>query len=548
MGTTTVKTTTAFNTYNWPSHTWGSSDQGVNSWPSTTQSPALNKNFNKNKKIISWQKNSWTTTERTTTPSPGEYWATSAPKRELTSKSVLASPSDPTKPLGETATFSSNPWPSQFSSDLLGNVGHTQQTQKTRSQDTVPAPIKKRDEILKKNYFFTPSPTPLHLRNGINKIPNFESEFTAFGSEAHKSTFSSFDTNFAAPQFGGGARLKKEVKSSDVMLGGEKTADTYYHYGHPDSSADASVDPTASVVREEQQADLVQLYLPDPLAPGHPMGNGNHGWAPIEEWAEAQLRENLDSPSWADTPIPPANSITGSDWSDKTKPSPGRTIKKVKTLKKWSSPSSPSPAPFQPGSPSPPSFRMSSTVRPDTVTVSQADVSTMRYPGPSPGPSPVTPLYSTNFGDYASLSVEHVGGPTGAPGLALFNTVGPHQPHSNSHYMEQNPFIVSPVTPISVTAATAAAIRRNMEPAEYWSYNPVTEANSVKTYSPLPRSRSQLSYHLCLISLLSRNAIWDPAPASTPQGQEDSPVTGFSYKNVDWPKTGVSAGYENFHY
>ena len=42
--------------------------------------------------------------------------------------------------------------------------------------------------------------------------------------------------------------------------------------------------------------------------------------------------------------------------------------------------------------------------------------------------------------------------------------------------------------------------------------------------------------------------MWDPAPASTPQGKEEPPVTGFSYKNVDWPKTGVTAGYENFHY
>ena len=114
--------------------------------------------------------------------------------------------------------------------------------------------------------------------------------------------------------------------------------------------------------------------------------------------------------------------------------------------------------------------------------------------------------------------------------------------------MEQNPFIVSPVTPLSVTAATAAAIRRNIDPAEYWSYNPVTEANTVKTFTPLPRSESGGNNDLGLISLLSRNSIWDPAPASMSEGKEDSPVTGFSYKNVDWPKTGASAGYENFHY
>ena len=459
-GGTTVRTTTPYNTYNWPSHTWD------NSWPTstpTTVSKSFNTDNTKGGKIISWQNNSWTT-RRTTTPSTVPiYRQTEAPVREITSKSVLATPSDPTAPLVETATFSSNPWPSQFSSDLLGKVGNTK-TVKTPEQS---GPQKKRDEILKKNYFFTPSPTPLHLRNGINKIPSFESEFTAFGSDAHKSTFSSFDTNFDTDRFvDDSKRLKKEIKSSDA-------ADTYYHYGHHDSSAYASEGhqsggPVKSnVLRDEHKKDIVQLYIPDPLAPGHPRGNGNHGWAPIEDWAGAQLRENLDTPAWAD--IPSANSIL--DWSDKTKPSTGTS---VNSIKKWTS-----PAPATYHSPTPAALVRSTTVRPERVTVSQAEISTMRPP-----PSPVTPLYSTNFGNYASLDVQHVGGPTGAPGLALFNTVAPppHQPHSNSHYMEQNPFIVSPVTP-----AAAAAIKRNIDPADFWSYNPVTEASSVKSYSPLPR-------------------------------------------------------------
>lgn len=497
--TTTLKTT---NTYNWPSHTWD------NTWPSSTPatvSKSFNTDNNKGHKIISWQNNSWTTkrtTRRTTTASTvPHYWQTEAPVREITSKSVLATPSDPTAPLVETATFSSNPWPSQFSSDLLGKVGTTQTV---RTPD-VSGPQKKRDEILKKNYFFTPSPTPLHLRNGINKIPSFESEFTAFGSDAHKSTFSSFDTNFDTTGFGDDSkRLKKEIKSSDTS----DDADTYYHYGHHDSSAFASEgyksegpSPVKSnVLRDEHKKDIVQLYIPDPLAPGHPQGNGNHGWAPIEEWAEAQLRENLETPSWADSRIPSANSII--DWSDKTQPKTRNTPNTDTTVKKWTSPA--------------PVLVRSTTVRPETVTVTQSEVSTMRPP-----PSPVTPLYSTNFGNYASLDVKHVGGPTGAPGLALFSTVAPPvQPHSNSHYMEQNPFIVSPVTP-----ATAAAIKRNIDPADFWSYNPVTEASSVKSYSPLPR-----------------NSAWDST------SEVEVPATGYSYKTSDWPKSGLSTGYDNFHF
>ena len=55
-----------------------------------------------------------------------------------------------------------------------------------------------------------------------------------------------------------------------------------------------------------QEDDIVDLLIPDPLSPGHPQvdkdlrlgfqvliqGNGNHGWAPIEELAQAQ-RENF---------------------------------------------------------------------------------------------------------------------------------------------------------------------------------------------------------------------------------------------------------------
>ena len=104
-------------------------------------------------------------------------------------------------------------------------------------------------------------------------------------------------------------------------------------------------------------------------------------------------------------------------------------------------------------------------------------------------PSPVTPMYHTNFGNFASLDMKHHAGPTGPPGLPLFKTMSPghaatgqqlppHQfPHSNSHYVEQNPFIVSPMPALSVTAATAAAVKRNIVSGLY-NYNPSSEPST----------------------------------------------------------------------
>ena len=154
------------------------------------------------------------------------------------------------------------------------------------------------------------------------------------------------------------------------------------------------------------------------------------------------MRENLDSPSWADSQIPPANSIIGGDWSDKTQPQ----TEKVPSIKVWPSPASPSPSPvtFHTGSPTPSPFRRSTTIRPDSVTVSQADVSTMRYPGPSP----VTPMYSTNFGDYASLDVDHMAGPTG---IRRLRKAGPQVMMLPPHRIS-NPFwdlVEAPANPAS---------------------------------------------------------------------------------------------------
>ena len=86
-----------------------------------------------------------------------------AAKRVATKKSFLSPPNDPTKPLSETATFTSNPWSTTFrDSGVLSNVGHKKK-KLTRGEDR--HLHQQRDEILSRNYFFTPSPTPLHLRD-----------------------------------------------------------------------------------------------------------------------------------------------------------------------------------------------------------------------------------------------------------------------------------------------------------------------------------------------------------------------------------------------
>ena len=169
-------------------------------------------------------------------------------------------------------------------------------------------------------------------------------------------------------------------------------------------------------------------------------------------------------------------------------------------------------------------------------------------------------------------------GPTGPPGLPLFNTIAPFKnkfpPHSNSHYMEQNPFLVSPSpSPIvSVTAATAAAVKRNIVNNLY-NYNPVTETSAVKTFNSYPRQH--LTKHsLRLLSTLSlifspsqdRSDIGVPSaggpmdvtpspslvmvtsPSAAESAADQHQPTGYSYKNVHWPKAGMSTGYNNFHF
>ena len=400
-------------------------------------------------------------------------------------------------------------------------------------------------------------------------MPNFQSEFTSFDTFERKSAFDSFNTNFKTEFQTNTGRLKKEIKPNDRLSSKlSKSEETYFHHGHHDSSAHASeghdthnthdIYPKSDVLSAEHKKDIVQLYIPDPLAPGHPMGNGNHGWAPIEEWAKVNINKDLNTPDWANSEIFP-NHKTIQDWSGKvntkikTWSSPAPVI--IKTTQSFSqhptqrsfnvasktsyksplpaihkspepqivskstprprnspsyspspipnySPSpnpsySPSPSPSYSPSPSPtyspspsPSYNPSPSpsLYSRSSTGAPIEVSTMR------SISPVTPMYHTNFGDYASLDVHHHSGPTGPPGLPLFKTVSPEvflggQPHSNSHYMEQNPFLVSPVTaaPVSITAATAAAVKRKIVD-DLYNYNPVSDSPVVKTYDPYERS------------------------------------------------------------
>ena len=324
----------AFNTFQWPSPAW--SDK--NKWPGTvasvspgagptpTPAPAPGQ-VHTWTPTTSWAHNTWTTS----TPSPAP---TLAAKRVATRQSVLAAPSDPTQPLGEAVTFSSNPaspsssfnsnsnsfnsnsnsnsfnsnsWPSsQFNSGLLsnvGSVGHGVGNNKPKRPRGNTEKIQKKNEVMSRNYFFTPSPTPLHLRDEKVKElkpSQFQSEFTAFSTlqqHQQQSAFDGlkrFDTDFKTDfhSINNSGRPKKEIKSSDHSKSRVKPQDqnTYYHHGHHDSSAHASeghdTSAQSKTVPGDHSKDTVQLYIPDPLAPGHPMGDGNHGWAPIEKWAK----------------------------------------------------------------------------------------------------------------------------------------------------------------------------------------------------------------------------------------------------------------------
>ena len=543
----------AFNTFSWPSNTWASGKgaaggdsqwmkdvrsqvkRKVQSKVQTTSAPHGKVQVHTWTPTSAWVHNTWSTS---TSGKTGLVTSTRAAKRVATSQTVLAAPSEPTKPLGpETAvTWASSAWPGQKTgdkdryeeSDVMSSLGPTQTQRTTTRSPTDRRLIQERDEVMSRNYFFTPSPQPLHVRDrkvAALKPAQIQAEFTAFnnnGLQSNSEQLDRFDTNFRTEDGGVFGRLKKEIKTSDKE-------DTYFQLGHQDnkqqrSHVAATNQKTNNFKRKIQQqaGDQVQLLLPDPLAPGHPQGNGNHGWAPIEQWATAHISHQLDSPDWAHSQVFPS-APTSHDWSDRMSPlqtpappvirwsSPAPVIYQSTTLapvrvspspsyisptaRSYQSPApasynSPTPLPFKSVTPTP--FLYSASPSSTVTTVSPSEVSTMRHPStmapvtpmsPVFG-SPVTPMYHTQFRDPASLG--QLSGPTGPPGLQLFNTLAPSGvitgqtgtngvkvPHSNSHYVEQNPFLVSPLPPAvpSVTAATASAVKRNIVSSLY-NYNP----------------------------------------------------------------------------
>ena len=534
----------AFNTFSWPSNTWatntGASGTG-SQWMKDVRSQVKRKVQTKVMTTSAphgqvhtwtptsaWSHNTWSTS---TSGQTNVITSTRAAKRVATSQSVLAAPSEPTRPLEpETAvTWSSGAWPqaSKYSdSDVMSSLGRRTTTRSPEDRRL----IQQRDEVLARNYFFTPSPQPLHLRDkkvAALKPAQFQAEFSSFnnnGLERNSEQLDRFDTNFQTGDGGVFGRLKKEIKTSDKE-------DTYFQHGHHSPSLGTKQSKSGKVStkqtthnfkRKTEASDQVQLLLPDPLSPGHPQGNGNHGWAPIEQWATSHISQQLDSPDWAHSQVFPSSS-SSKDWSDKMSPvhtpsppvirwsSPAPVIIQSSTLapvraspspaafisptaRSFQSPvpaaNSPSPLPFRSVTPTP--FLYSASPSSTMSTVAPSEVSTMRHPStmapvtpmsPVFG-SPVTPMYHTQFRDLASLG--QLSGPTGPPGLQLFKTLAPGSlvtgqtgasglkvPHSNSHYIEQNPFLVSPEPPgvASVTAATASAVKRNIVSSLY-NYNP----------------------------------------------------------------------------
>ena len=48
-------------------------------------------------------------------------------------------------------------------------------------------------------------------------------------------------------------------------------------------------------------------------------------------------------------------------------------------------------------------------------------------------------------------------------------------------------------------------------------------------------------------TLLNRNDV-KMSPTPSPAGSETAKPTGYSYKTVHWPKSGLATGYNNFHF
>jgi hypothetical protein len=601
---------------NWDLNTWTTQKPTVSSKVWTTEGPAIKakvwttEKATAKAKIWTTQKpkiegNLWTTfapiKHNPTVQTKG--WTTFASKKIPTKKAVLPAPSDPTQPLYGNFQVTSNPWPSQFNSDLLNQVGKNVKKVQGQIYD-ISTPKKKQEQKTEvahttdNSYFSIGHEPALEFETHVD-LPNFEKEeFSNFGNfeTDPEEMFGKYENGRNTKSFitaDDNTRPKKEIKNDNqntyFSIGQATSA---FHTGRNDLSyvepskslAEAQINAItegseafkSSLFSREPESDIIELYLPDPLAPGHPMGNGNHGWAPIEEWAKSQravFDVTNNNPSWANSEISTEKAVSSQvagwttekqphweisqpneEWKkreisnfeyDKTVPvyKPGKTIT---TIKKWTNPS---PATYiQPETTerhqATEAPKIKSTLDQATETVVKSLLNTNSYP--------VTPRYHNPFGNFASLDLSHLAGPTGPPGIAMFHTnpaiktaqqlqLGNIHINSNSHYMKQNPFLANPTT------TNAPSVTRNVDQSDFWSYNPVTESSVVKSYNPFSKNiwepapiRKEKS--ISFDSDFKTSTIKPTVPTSSAQ------ITGYSYKNVHFPNTGVNTGYDSYNY
>jgi len=596
---------------NWDSHSW-TTENPSKSWTTkfttkawTTKSPTIKSKVWTTEKPASKY---WTTfAPIKSKPTKSKVWTTFASKKIATKKPVLPAPSDPTQPLFGNFQVTSNPWPSQFNSDLLNQVGKNMKKVQDkvfgRNDPQEKKETKENSQTTSKSYFDIGNKPALEFDEIID-LPSFTKDsFSSYGKfeEEKDSMFAKYENGRNTKSFlteEEAARPKKEIKANDQYLYLNIGHDTESHqparnvlsYEKPGKSlADAQLNAITkgseafrNTFPEEPSEDIIELYLPDPLAPGHPMGNGNHGWAPIEEWAESQradIDQTWNNPSWANSEITTQKSLpphiqswaaekqqqlkgthsthTRDEWEkreitgfeyEKVMPE-YKPVKTITTIKKLIKPVA-AKYPEQDSMvtyPTTQAPRISSTLDQATETVVKSLLKTNSYP------IPVTPRYNKPFANFASLDLSHLAGPTGPPGIAMFHTNPPIKTaqqlqlgnialNSNSHYMKQNPFLASPRT------TSAPSVKRNVDQSDFWSYNPVTESSVVKSYNPYSkhvwepdpiRSKKSLSF-----DKTNSDATTLKPTIATSSAQ----ITGYSYKNVHFPNTGVNSGYDSYHY
>jgi len=522
--------------------------------------------------------------------SHSNIWTTFSPKKIVTKKSVLPAPSDPTQPLFGNFEVTSNPWPSQFGSELLENVGKNFKDIQERGAKT---------EILKEENSHTNPTTTGSYFNLENKpalefethvdLPNFNKQsFTSFGNfeSNQESVYAKYENGKNTKSFfskNEKRRPKKEVNKS--------VQDTYFSINtDTEGSKDIYQEPKKSLAEIQAEAiqkgseefrssifsdtpEIIELYLPDALAPGHPMGNGNHGWAPIEEWAEIQ-RAEFDNPSWANSEIIPDNLAHSptQNWQQEAQPK----FNNIQSSENWGKREIKSVIETRENSNNVPentrhekvniktnlspkvhqmeeeSKKKEVTKGPQIMSTHEQATETVVKSLLKPKTYPVTPRYPSPFGNFASLDLTHLSGPTGPPGIAMFGTDPPiktaqqlqlgSQLNSNSHYMKQNPFIAS-----KLTTTSAPTEKRNVDQSEFWSYNPVTESSVVKSYNPFHRQTWE-SAPLRNGKAIDLGPDLESTTLKPTSATSSAHITGYSYKNVHFPNSGVNSGYDSFHY